>query len=96
MVLTNHPKEMHILNHNGLDVGSEEKVRTACELLCSVEQEYGMRKISKPGRLHGYYAFMFQDMDGNWWEILANQPGGYSRLFDNPENDLANRADAGV
>jgi hypothetical protein len=35
-------------------------------------------------------------MDGNWWEILANQPGGYSGLFDDPANDLGNRADAGA
>ena len=96
VVLTNRPKGMHILNHNGLDVGSEEEVRTAYDLLRSVEQEYSLRKISKPARLHGYYAFMFQDMDGNWWEILANQPGGYSGLFDNPENDLANCAAAGA
>ena len=74
VVLTNRPKGMHILNHNGLDVGSEEEVRTAYDLLRSVEQEYSLRKISKPARLHGYYAFMFQDMDGNWWESWRISP----------------------
>jgi len=40
VVLTNHSKEMHILNHNGLDVGSEEEVCTAYELLCSVPWDF--------------------------------------------------------
>jgi catechol 2,3-dioxygenase-like lactoylglutathione lyase family enzyme len=96
VVHSNKPKEMNILNHNGLDVGTEEEVRAAYEILRSVQQEYGIRKISKPGKLHGYYAFMFQDMDANWWEILVNSPGGYSGLFDKPENDLTNRSVGGA
>ncbi len=84
-------REMDLLNHNGLDVGSEEEVREAYELLQSVQQEYGIRKIQKPRAQHGAYAFYFQDLDGNWWEILANPPRGYSVMFDTPDIDLTGR-----
>ena len=60
---------MPLLNHNGLDVNSEEAVREAYQLLQSVQAEYDNRKILKPYEQHGVYSFYCQDLDGNLWEI---------------------------
>src|SRR5206468_11195711 len=54
--------EMPLLNHNGLDVGSEDEVRGAHELLESVKDEYGIRKINRVQRQHGAYSFYVQDL----------------------------------
>ena len=84
-------KEMHMLNHNGLDVGSPEEVDAAYELLQQVKDEYGMRKIQKPRQAHGDYAFFFCDLDGNWWEIVAVRLGGYAVDFGEDDRDLTGR-----
>ena len=91
VVQTGKAKDMPLLNHNGLDVGSEEEVRQAHKLLESVREEYGIRKINRAQWQHGAYSFFFQDLDGNWWEILANPPGGYSPMFGKPEIDMTGR-----
>jgi catechol 2,3-dioxygenase-like lactoylglutathione lyase family enzyme len=87
-VCTPKPQGMGLMNHNGLDVGSMEEVDKAHQLLESVKDEYGIRKIQRPHKQHGAYAFYFEDLDGNWWEILYNPPRGYSVLFDQPEADF--------
>ena len=84
-------KEMPMLNHNGLDVGSPEEVDAAYELLQQVKDEYGIRKIQKPRQAHGDYAFFFCDLDGNWWEIVAVRPGGYEADFGADDRDLTGR-----
>ena len=84
-------KEMPMLNHNGLDVGSPEEVDAAYELLQQVKDVYGIRKIQKPRRAHGDYAFFFCDLDGNWWEIVAVRPGGYAVDFVEDDRDLTGR-----
>lgn len=90
-VATGKEQQMSLMNHNGLDVGSPAKVDEAYKLLESVKDEYGIKKINRPGTQHGAYSFYFQDLDNNWWEILANPPGGYSVMFDRPEADLTAR-----
>ena len=90
VVQTGRALDMELLNHNGLDVSTNEDVDKAYELLCSVKDEYDLRKIQKPHTQHGAYSFYFQDMDGNWWEILSNPPRGYSPMFDDASLDLAN------
>jgi catechol 2,3-dioxygenase-like lactoylglutathione lyase family enzyme len=84
-------KEMNMLNHNGLEVGSPEEVDRAYELLHQVKDEYGIRKLQKPRRSHGDYAFYFCDLDGNWWEIVAVRPGGYAADFGDDDRDLTGR-----
>jgi len=84
-------KEMHMLNHNGLDVCSSEEVDAAFELLQQVKDAYGIRKIQKPRQAHGDYAFFFCDLDGNWWEIVAVRPGGYATDFGEEDRDLTGR-----
>jgi catechol 2,3-dioxygenase-like lactoylglutathione lyase family enzyme len=88
VVQTGREREMELLNHNGLDVGTQQDVDRCFELLSSVKDKYGIRKLQKPHTQHGAYSFYFMDLDGNWWEILANVPRGYSALFDDPERDI--------
>ncbi len=76
-----------LMNHNGLDVSSPEEVDRCHKLLTDVKERYGILRIERPHRQHGAYSFYFQDLDGNWWEILYNPPGGYSVLFDKPDAD---------
>jgi len=84
-------KEMNMLNHNGLEVTSPQEVDRAYELLLQVKDEYGIRKLQKPRRSHGDYAFYFSDLDGNWWEIVAVRPGGYAADFGEDDRDLTGR-----
>jgi catechol 2,3-dioxygenase-like lactoylglutathione lyase family enzyme len=91
VVQTGRVNDMNLMNHNGLDVGSKEDVDAAYEKLLSVKDTYSLMKIQKPHNQHGAYSFYFQDMDGNWWEILSNPPRGYARWFDEPQVDITER-----
>jgi catechol 2,3-dioxygenase-like lactoylglutathione lyase family enzyme len=88
-------EEMNMLNHNGLDVSSPEEVDRAYELLQQVRDEYGIRKLQKPRRSHGDYAFYFCDLDGNWWEIVAVRGGGYAADFGEDDRDITGRHELG-
>ena len=70
------------LNHNGLEVATPEAVDAAYELVSAVRDEWCLRKVGKPRYAHGDYAFYFQDFDGNWWEVVAVDEGGYAADFD--------------
>lgn len=72
---------MPILAHNGLDVLTREDVDDCHRILEEGKEKWGIRKITKPSDQHGTYSFYFCDLDDNWWEILANPPGGYSWMF---------------
>ena len=84
-------REMNMLGHNGLDVSSPEEVDAAYELLQKVKDGYGIRRLQKPRRSHGDYAFYFCDLDGNWWEIVAVRQGGYAADFGEDDRDLTGR-----
>jgi catechol-2,3-dioxygenase len=73
--------EMPLLNHNGLDVPKREDVDHCHRVLEEGKEKWGIQKITKPADQHGTYSFYFSDLDGNWWEILTNPPGGYSWMF---------------
>tara|TARA_B100000686_G_scaffold258976_1_gene271362 strand:- start:977 stop:1474 length:498 start_codon:yes stop_codon:yes gene_type:complete len=73
---------MPLLNHNGLDVETQEEVNNAYETVIQQQEKWGLHKISKPLLQHGTYSFFFWDMDNNCWEILTNPKGGYSWLFE--------------
>lgn len=77
----NRTEEMPMLNHNGLDVETQEEVDAAYAVVASGAEQWGLHKISKPRLQHGTYSFFFWDMDNNCWEILTNPQGGYSWLF---------------
>lgn len=74
--------EMSLLNHNGLDVETQEEVDAAYEKVMEYAEKYDMKNITKPKLQHGTYSFYFWDMDNNAWEILTNPKGGYSWLFE--------------
>jgi catechol 2,3-dioxygenase-like lactoylglutathione lyase family enzyme len=73
---------MSLLNHNGLDVETQEEVDAAYETVMAQKDDWGLHKISKPILQHGTYSFFFWDKDNNCWEILTNPRGGYSWLFE--------------
>lgn len=93
VVETPNETEMPLMAHNGIDLGSEDEVREAYDLLASVKDEYGIRKLTKPITQHGTYSFYLQDLDGNWWEICHLPAGGYAYRFDHAETDLTGRTD---
>ena len=78
---------MPLLNHNGLDVESQEEVNAAYETVAASAEHWGLHKISKPKLQHGTYSFFFWDMDNNCWEILTNPLGGYSWLFERGDQE---------
>lgn len=84
---------MSLMNHNGIDLGSEQEVRDAYDTLREVQEQWGIRKLTKPVRQHGTYSFYLQDLDGNWWEICHLPEGGYAFRFEHAETDLTGRDD---
>ena len=82
VVYSKQPREMNLLNHNGLDVRTKEEVDAAHRVVVDSAQKWKLTKISKPHLQHGTYSFYFWDADGNSWEILTNPEGGYSWLFE--------------
>jgi catechol 2,3-dioxygenase-like lactoylglutathione lyase family enzyme len=81
-------KVMDKLNHNGLDLRSDEEVDRAFELLTKVKHEYNIRRLSRPYKQHGVYSFYFMDLDGNWWEVLGTD---YAASFRDSSFDLTGR-----
>ena len=78
----NRNETMSMLNHNGLDVETQEEVDAAYEVCAAQADKWGLHKIGKPKLQHGTYSFFFWDQDDNCWEILTNPRGGYSWLFE--------------
>ena len=78
----NRSDEMPFLNHNGLDVETQDEVNAAHETVVAGAQQWGLRRITTPKLQHGTYSFFSWDMDDNCWEILTNPSGGYSWLFE--------------
>ena len=82
VVYTKRPTEMGLLNHNGLDVETQEEVDAAHRIVTAEAEKWKLHKITKPVLQHGTYSFYFWDMDSNCWEILTNPEGGYAWLFE--------------
>ncbi len=72
---------MSMLNHNGIDVETQEEVDRAYEIVAEQAEKWGLHRFNKPKLQHGTYSFYFWDLDDNCWEILTNPPGGYGWLF---------------
>ena len=79
--------EMPLLNHNGLDLESQEEVDAAYEVIAEHGESWGVHKLTKPALQHGTYAFFFWDADDNCWEILTNPKGGYVWLFEGGDKE---------
>ena len=82
VVYSKQAHEMNLLNHNGLDVRTQEEVDEAHRIVCAQAETWKLKKITTPRLQHGTYSFFFWDADGNCWEILTNPQGGYSWLFE--------------
>jgi catechol 2,3-dioxygenase-like lactoylglutathione lyase family enzyme len=86
-------REMPLLYHNGLDVSSRDEVDESYRKILQVQEEYGIRQVTRPAEQHGGYSFYLQDLDGNWWEILYLPEGGYAFRFRDSRFDLTGRTD---
>jgi catechol 2,3-dioxygenase-like lactoylglutathione lyase family enzyme len=53
--------EMTFLNHNGIDVATEEEVDECHRLVVRDAEKWKLHKISKPMVQHGTYCFYFSD-----------------------------------
>lgn len=82
VVYSKQAHEMNLLNHNGLDVRTQEEVDAAHRTVCAQAETWKLKRITKPHLQHGTYSFFFWDGDDNCWEILTNPAGGYSWLFE--------------
>jgi catechol 2,3-dioxygenase-like lactoylglutathione lyase family enzyme len=74
--------KMTLLNHNGIDVETQEEVDEAHRITVEQADKWGLTQITKPVLQHGTYSFYFWDADLNVWEILTNPKGGYCWLFE--------------
>jgi len=74
--------EMPRLNHNGIDVASDEEVDKSYQAVLDGAENWGLYNVSQPVEQHGTYSFHFWDRDGNCWEILSNPQNGYNWIFD--------------
>lgn len=92
VVETGEPSRMTMLDHNGIDLASREAVDDAFAKLQAAKDEYSIKRINKVQEQHGAYSFYFQDLDGNWWEVLAGRPQGYAFVFAEGR-DMADRTD---
>ncbi|NQV56048.1 MAG: VOC family protein, partial [Rhodospirillales bacterium] len=61
-----------LYNHFGFDVATREEVDAAYKKVAPVQEEYKIKKVTKPVFQHGTYSFYIVDLDDNWWEILEN------------------------
>jgi extradiol dioxygenase family protein len=86
-VSANRKAAMPFLNHNGIDVETEEEVDECHKLVVRDAEVWKLHKISKPCVQHGTYGFYFWDADDNAWEILANPPGGYTWMFERGDQE---------
>ena len=84
---------MPILNHNGLDVETQEEVDAAHKTILAHKDEWDIQSVTKPNLQHGTYSFYFRDLDDNWWEILTNPDGGYSWLYEKGDLEGAGHQD---
>jgi catechol 2,3-dioxygenase-like lactoylglutathione lyase family enzyme len=82
VVKRNHLEEMDRINHNGIDVDSDDDVNAAWDACNDQAEKWGLYSITKPVFQHGTYSFHFKDGDGNAWEILSNPKGGYQWIFE--------------
>jgi len=69
---SNKLREMHVLHHWGVDVGTQQEVDEAYENAIRYKDEYEIRTIMKPVMQHGAYSLYLQDLDLNWWEIQCS------------------------
>lgn len=68
--------------HFGLDLPSGDQVRDAHELSLDNKSKFNIGNIGALTENDEGVSFMICDQDGNYWQIMENPDGGYSRYFD--------------
>lgn len=68
--------------HYGLDMNNPAEVDDAYQKVLSVQEDYGILKVTKPRSQHGVYSFYLTDQDYNWWEFQYAADKLYDRLFE--------------
>jgi predicted lactoylglutathione lyase len=71
-----------LLNHWGLDFGSQEEVDSSYREVLEHKDEWGLLQVMAPISRHGVYSFYLQDFDTNWWEIQYYPGYIHDDLFD--------------
>jgi catechol 2,3-dioxygenase-like lactoylglutathione lyase family enzyme len=89
VVLAKDKPKMAMLEHNGLDLESQDEVNHAHEVIAAEAEKWGITGITRPALQHATYSFFFWDLDDNCWEVLTNPKGGYVWMFD--KGDQAGR-----
>src|SRR5438128_8361927 len=56
VVYSKQAREMNLLNHNGLDVGTKEEVDEVHRIVAAQAEKWHLKKISKPHLQHGTYS----------------------------------------
>jgi catechol 2,3-dioxygenase-like lactoylglutathione lyase family enzyme len=95
VVLSARKRPMTMLNHNGIDVETQDEVDEVHRIVAAEGATWGLHKITKPVLQHGTYSFYFWDADDNCWEILTNPRGGYSWLFEQGDQTGKGHLDKG-
>ena len=68
--------------HFGFDFSTGDEVREAHELSFSHQDNFNIQNVGDLLEGDEGLSFMLLDQDGNYWQILENPIGGYSRFFD--------------
>lgn len=68
--------------HFGFDFATVDEVKEARKLSLLHQQNFNIRDVGNLVEDDQGFSFMLLDQDGNYWQILENPYGGYSRLFD--------------
>ncbi|NQU71611.1 MAG: VOC family protein [Rhodospirillales bacterium] len=75
-------RALGVRNHWGIDVASRAEVDQAHERALENKEKYGIRKIARIRDEDRAYAFYFQDLDYNWWEIEHVEDDKYNKRFE--------------
>ena len=68
--------------HFGFDFSTADKVSEARELSLSHQTNFNIQNVGDLVEDEEGLSFMLLDQDGNYWQILENPFGGYSRFFE--------------
>ena len=68
--------------HFGFDFSTGDEVREAHELSLSHQENFNIQNVGNLEEGDEGLSFMLLDQDGNYWQILENPVGGYSRFFE--------------
>jgi len=68
--------------HFGFDFSTADEVKEAHELSLQHQEDFNIQDVGNLAEDDQGLSFMLLDQDGNYWQILENPVGGYSRFFE--------------